>query len=124
MIKLAVPLLHVSNSAAAVTFYCDKLGFKLQFQHPAAGVETDPCYMGVSRDAAWMHLSSFSGDGVAGGVANLMVDDVDKLHEEFAARGLTIDLVPTDQSWGSREMYVKDADGNCLRFIDDRSTSE
>jgi uncharacterized glyoxalase superfamily protein PhnB len=124
MIKLAVPLLHVSNAAAAIAFYCDKLGFKLQFQHRPNGVEADPCYMGISRDAVWMHLSSFSGDGVAGGVANLMVDDVDKLHEEFVAKDVRIDLVPTDQSWGSREMYVKDADGNCLRFIDDQSTSE
>ena len=123
MIKLAVPLLHVSNSAAAISFYCDKLGFKLQFQHRPDG-EADPCYMGVSRDAVWMHLSSFSGDGVAGNVANLMVDDVDKLHEEFVAKSVRIDLVPTDQSWGTREMYVKDADGNCLRFIDDQSTSE
>jgi uncharacterized glyoxalase superfamily protein PhnB len=124
MIKLAVPLLHVSSSAAAVAFYCDKLGFRLQFQHRPAGVEADPCYMGISRDAVWMNLSSFSGDGVAGGVANLMVDDVDKLHEEFVAKGVRIDLEPTDQTWGSREMYVKDADGNCLRFIDDQSTSE
>jgi uncharacterized glyoxalase superfamily protein PhnB len=124
MIKLAVPLLHVSNSAAAVAFYCDKLGFKLQFQHRPEGAEADPCYMGISRDAVWMHLSSFSGDGVAGNVANLMVDDVDTLHKEFVAKGVRIDLAPTDQSWGTREMYVKDADGNCLRFIDDQSTSE
>jgi catechol 2,3-dioxygenase-like lactoylglutathione lyase family enzyme len=124
MIKLAVPLLHVSSSDAAVAFYCDKLGFRLQFQHRPTGVVADPCYMGVSRDAVWMNLSSFSGDGVAGGVANLMVDDVDKLHKEFVAKGVRIDLEPTDQTWGSREMYVKDADGNCLRFIDDQSTSE
>jgi uncharacterized glyoxalase superfamily protein PhnB len=124
MIKVAVPLLHVSNAAAALQFYCDRLGFRLQFQHRPDGVEADPCYMGVSRDAVWMNLSSFSGDGVAGGVVNLMVDDVDKLHQEFVAKGVRIDLEPTDQTWGSREMYVKDADGNCLRFIDDRSSSE
>jgi hypothetical protein len=28
-----------------------------------------------------------------------------------------IEVPPVDQSWGSREMYVKDGDGNCLRFI-------
>lgn len=124
MIKLAVPLLHVSNAAAAVDFYCGKLGFKLQFSHRPDGIETDPCYMGVSRDDAWMNLSSFSGDGVAGGVANLMVDDVDMLHAEFVARGVPIDLPPVDQTWGSREMYVKDADRNCLRFIQERTSSE
>lgn len=124
MIKVAVPLLHVSNTAAAVEFYCDKLGFTLQFQHRPENVSSDPCYMGISRDAVWMNLSSFSGDGVAGCVVNLMVDDVDMLHREFVAKGVAISIEPVDQTWGSREMYVKDADGNCLRFIDDRSSSE
>jgi uncharacterized glyoxalase superfamily protein PhnB len=116
MIKLAVPLLHVSNAAAAQAFYCGRLGFKLQFGHGPHGAQGDPCYMGVSRDGVWIIVSSFSGDGVAGGVANLQVDDVDALHAEFVAAGVSIDLAPCDQSWGTREMYVKDADGNCVRF--------
>jgi len=51
-----------------------------------------------------------------GGVVNLLVDHVDALHEEFVAAGVSLDLAPYDQTWGMREMYVKDADGNCLRF--------
>jgi len=62
------------------------------------------------------HLS-FSGDGVFGAVANLLVDNVDALHAEFLAKGIQIAVGPVDQTWGTREMYVKDADGNCLRFI-------
>lgn len=119
MLKRAIPLLHVSNAAAAVAFYCDRLGFKLEFEHRPEGVTADPCYMGISRGGVWLNLSSFSGDGVAGGVANLMVEDVDTLHAEFAARGVPVDLPPTDQTWGTREMHVKDADGNCLRFLCD-----
>jgi catechol 2,3-dioxygenase-like lactoylglutathione lyase family enzyme len=117
MIKLAIPLLHVSDSAAARNFYCDHLGFRLEFTHRPDGVETDPCYMGVSRDGVWLHLSSFSGDGVAGGVANLIVEGVDALHKEFLAKSVPIAVAPVDQTWGTREMYVKDADRNCLRFI-------
>ncbi len=119
MIKVAVPLLHVSNAAAAVDFYCNRLGFELHFQHRPDGIAADPCYMGVSRDGIWINLSSFSGDGIAGGVINLIVDDVDSLHREFLAKGIAIDSGPVDQTWGSREMYVKDADRNCLRFIFD-----
>jgi uncharacterized glyoxalase superfamily protein PhnB len=118
MIKRAIPLLHVSNAAAAVEFYCDGLGFQLEFAHRPDGVETDPCYMGLSRDGVWINLSSFKGDGVAGGVANLMVDSVDTLHEEFLAKHVAIAMPPVDQTWGNREMYIKDADGNCLRFIE------
>jgi catechol 2,3-dioxygenase-like lactoylglutathione lyase family enzyme len=32
-------------------------------------------------------------------------------------RGVPIELPPTDQTWGNREMYVNDPDGNSLRFI-------
>ena len=117
MIRRAIPLLHVSNAAAAVEFYCGGLGFQLEFEHRPEGVTTDPCYMGISRDGVWLHLSSFKGDGVAGGVANLIVDDVDKFYDEFTAKQIPIDTLPVDQSWGSREMYVKDVDRNCLRFI-------
>ena len=117
MIKVAIPLLHVSNSAAAEEFYCNQLGFRREFAHCADDTKPDPCYMGVSRDGVWLHLSSFSGDGVSGGVANLIVDAVDALHAEFVAKGIRIDVGPVDQTWGSREMYVKDADANCLRFI-------
>lgn len=117
MLKRAIPLLHVSNSAAAEEFYCDRLGFHREFVHRADDTMPDPCYMGISRDGIWLHVSSFSGDGVSGGVANLIVDDVDALHGEFVAKAVPIHLEPVDQTWGSREMYIKDADGNCIRFI-------
>jgi catechol 2,3-dioxygenase-like lactoylglutathione lyase family enzyme len=116
MIRRAIPVLHVTNAAKALTFY-HGLGFQLEFEHHPQGAEGDPCYMGISRDGVWLHLSSFAGDGVAGAVANLMVDSVDQLYSEFTAKHVQIDVPPVDQSWGSREMYVKDADGNCLRFI-------
>jgi catechol 2,3-dioxygenase-like lactoylglutathione lyase family enzyme len=117
MIKLAIPLLHVSDAAAAERFYGNQLGFRLEFAHRPDGIMGDPCYIGVSRDGVWLHLSSFSGDGVAGGVVNFLVDNVDQLYSEFVAKGVPIAVRPVDQTWGSREMYVRDADGNCIRFI-------
>ena len=39
------------------------------------------------------------------------------LHAELAAKGVGIDVGPVDQTWGTREMYVKDVDGNSVRFI-------
>ncbi|HEY2472743.1 MAG TPA: VOC family protein [Terracidiphilus sp.] len=117
MIRSAIPLLHVGNAAEALQFYCHGLGFQLEFEHRPEGVSGDPCYMGISRDGVWLHLSSFPGDGVGGAVANLMVNDVDYFYAEFTAKHVHIDTPPVDQTWGSREMYVKDADRNCLRFI-------
>ena len=117
MLKLAIPVLHVSNSAVAEEFYCTKLGFRREFAHRADEAKTDPCYMGLARDGVRMHVSSFSGDGVVGGVVNILVEDVDALHTELVGKRVRIDTGPVDQTWGTREMYVKDADGNSIRFI-------
>lgn len=115
MIQASIPVLHVSHSREARAFYCDQLGFKLEFEWRPSERD-EPCYFGVSRDGQWIHLSSFSGDGVAGNVVMLVVDDVDAYHHELRAKGVTIDSGPVDQDWGNREMYVKDMDGNTLRY--------
>jgi catechol 2,3-dioxygenase-like lactoylglutathione lyase family enzyme len=70
-------------------------------------------------DARWGVAARLflSGDGVSGGVVYLVVDDVDALHAELVVKGVPIDLRPTDQTWGNREMYVKDPDGSNIRFV-------
>ena len=113
----AIPLMHVSSSKEAEDFYCTKLGFTHEWDYRPAAPAYDPAYLGLQRDGVSLHLSSFSGDGVAGGVASFYVRDVDALFQEFASRGVSIELEPCDQSWGNREMYIGDADGNSLRFI-------
>jgi uncharacterized glyoxalase superfamily protein PhnB len=118
LLKLAIPVLHVSNSMAAEDFYCKRLGFRTEFAHRVDDAKADPCYMGLTRDGVWLHVSSFSGDGISGGVVNLIVEDVDALHGELVEKGVRIDTGPVDQTWGTREMYVKDADGNSIRFIE------
>jgi uncharacterized glyoxalase superfamily protein PhnB len=111
LFRLAIPVLHVSSSAAAEEFYCHRLGFRRHFAYRVDEIKPDPCYIGLTRDDAWLHVSSFSRDGVSGGVVYLLVDDVDELYEELLGRNVDIDLEPTDQTWGNREMYVK------VRFV-------
>jgi catechol 2,3-dioxygenase-like lactoylglutathione lyase family enzyme len=117
LLKLAIPLVHVSSSKEAEDFYCNRLGFRREFAHRADETKPDPCYMGLSRDRIWIHVSSFSGDGVSGGVVNFLVEDVDALHAELVAKGVKISVEPVDQTWGTREMYVRDPDNNSIRFI-------
>jgi catechol 2,3-dioxygenase-like lactoylglutathione lyase family enzyme len=114
--KQAIPVLHVASSTAAEAFYCHRLGFRLHFAYRPDETRRDPCYLGLVRDGAWLHVSSFSGDGVSGNCAYLFVDDVDGLHAELLGRGVPIVLPPTDQTWGNRELYVHDPDGNSIRF--------
>jgi len=114
VIDQVIPVLHVTSARVAEVFYCGQLGFRRVF--PLGEVPPGPCYMGVVRDGAVIHLSSHAGDGVVGGVAYLVVDSVDLLHEELARKRVPIHLGPTDQTWGMREMYVRDPDGNTIRF--------
>ena len=116
MLRHAIPVLHFTSAAAAEAFYCGMLGFQIEFCMNASEIHRDPCYMGISRDGAQVHLSSYAGDGVAGGVVLLRCDDVDSLNTEFVAKGVAIHVGPVDQTWGTRELYVRDPDGNSVRF--------
>jgi uncharacterized glyoxalase superfamily protein PhnB len=115
MIRLAIPVLHISDHVLAESFYCNHLGFTKTFSYCPFG-ETGPHYLGISRDGIEVHLSSFPGDGVAGNAVVLIVDNVDTLYNEFVSKKVNIDLPPTDQSWGNREMYINDSDNNSIRF--------
>jgi uncharacterized glyoxalase superfamily protein PhnB len=46
----------------------------------------------------------------------LNATSVDELHAEFVARGATVRMPPTDQTWGNRELGIRDPDGNVLVF--------
>lgn len=117
MFKQAIPVLHVASSAAAEEFYCGRLGFRRTFAYRVNDAKPDPCYMGLARDDVSLHVSSFSGDGVSGGVVYLVVNDVDRLHAELVQQSVRISLPPTNQTWGNREMYALDSDGNSIRFV-------
>jgi catechol 2,3-dioxygenase-like lactoylglutathione lyase family enzyme len=76
------------------------------------------------RDGDSLFLSSHSGDGVFGQAIAVAVDDVDRLFRTFRSRGLApgrpespVHCAPLEQSWGTREFYVDDPDGNTLRFV-------
>lgn len=116
MFRRAFPVLHVSSSRAAEQYYCSGLGFKLRFAYRPDAPKPDPCYMGLERDGVIIHVSSFLGDGVCGGVVMFVVDDLDALHAELVRRRVAIDISPVDQSWNTREMYLQDPDGNSVRF--------
>ena len=43
------------------------------------------------------------------------MDDVEKLHDDYKARGIKIRLPPTSYAW-ALEMQIEDPDGNVLRI--------
>jgi catechol 2,3-dioxygenase-like lactoylglutathione lyase family enzyme len=104
------PILRVEDMPASLRFYVDLLGFK-----NVAWGNTD--FTSVNRDRAGIYLCR-GGQGSGRAWIWIGVEDVEKLHEEYKARGVTIQLPPTNYSW-ALEMHVEDPDGNVLRFGSD-----
>ncbi|HEX6925127.1 MAG TPA: VOC family protein [Longimicrobiaceae bacterium] len=118
-----IPIVRCSQMASAVRFYTRVLDFELAEE--SLEVE-EPAFNVLRRGDDLLYLSSHSGDGEFGQAIVLSVNDVDALHREFTTRGLRppanpdspVHQGPIDQSWGTREFYVDDPDGNTLRFTE------
>lgn len=117
-LRESIPVLRVTNSVRAESYYCGELGFEKRFAYRPDALSPDPCYLGLERDGVWLHVSSFPGDGVVGAVAHFIVEDLDALHAEMIEAGVEVALQPTSQSWGVRELHLVDPDGNRLRFAE------
>lgn len=118
-----IPTVRCSNMKASLAFYTRIL----DFAHVGGDDElTDPCFSELSRAGDKLFLSSHGGDGEFGQVIVVPTDNVDALFRKFRGRGLLtpgdpdspqhVHDGPIDQSWGTREFYVDDPDGNTLRF--------
>jgi uncharacterized glyoxalase superfamily protein PhnB len=116
MITSAIPVIAVSDASRAEDYYCRVLGFEKMFAYPPDATKGGPHYIGVARDGVWLHLQSYKPERAGMTDAFLWVVDVDRLHEEVAGRGAVVQLPPTDQTWGTREVGIRDPDGNVLVF--------
>jgi len=101
------PILRVESMGASLRFYVDVLGF----ENVSWGTDD---FTSVSRDQAAIYLCR-GGQGRGGAWVWIGVEDVEKLHEQCKALGVTIRLPPTNFPW-ALEMQVEDPDGNVLRF--------
>lgn len=116
-----VPTIRCSNIRASVAFYAHLLGFE---RLDAEALE-DPSYCALSRNGDRIFLSSHRGDGEYGQAIVVEVANVDDEWRALLRRGMRppdrpdspVHQGPTDQTWGTREFYVDDPDGNTLRFI-------
>ena len=118
----AVPILRASNLSASIDYYCRVLGFTKDGVYKREPEALDG-YAFLSRDGIQVHVSSYGGDGTFGSTVYFYVEAVDALHDEWRAAGAEILYDPAAQiqepenrPWGMREIYVKDLDGNVLRF--------
>ena len=117
-----IPTVRCRRMASSVAFYTTVLDFECV----EGGDEGDPSFSILMRAGAPLFLSSHGGDGTFGQAIVVSTEDVDALFRKFRTRGLrtpgnpeapnAVHEGPLDQSWGTREFYVDDPDGNTLRF--------
>jgi hypothetical protein len=81
----------------------------------------DPRYMTLARDGARPHVHSFHGRTLGAAAVYVFVDEVDSLHAELTSNGVSVSGPPIDQTWGTREIVVRDADRNVVTFGHARS---
>jgi catechol 2,3-dioxygenase-like lactoylglutathione lyase family enzyme len=104
----------------AIAFYTGILDFELKYGESS----TDDLVVDLKNGKAELQLTVLESDNLFGSVANIWVDEVDDLFKKYLKRGLDISNKgdspvhqgPLNQTWGIREFYVTDSDGNTLRF--------
>jgi catechol 2,3-dioxygenase-like lactoylglutathione lyase family enzyme len=116
-----IPIFRCRNMKEAISFYTGILDFQLS----EPGATADDWVIALKNGNAELLLTSLEGDQKMGIAANVRVNDIDGLFQKYTSRGLDqshrkespVHLGPINQSWGNREFYVTDADGNTLRFV-------
>ena len=106
----------------SLAFYTDVLGFECV---DGDSNLDDPSFCVLSRAGNRLFLSSHQGDGEYGQAIVVETDDVDREWRALRQRGFRppgnpnspVHEGPIDQTWGTREFYVDDPDGNTLRFV-------
>ena len=119
-----LPIVHCRRMAASIDFYTEVLDFDCVED----GGDRDPTFSVLMRGGSLLLLSSHGGDGTFGQAIVVLTDNVDALFRRFLTRGLNtpgnpdapgeVHEGPINQSWGTREFYVDDPDGNTLRFVE------
>ena len=125
-----IPALPVRDVAAAVSFYAERLGFRVLYHDGAFAVlrrDDAVLHLWESGDESWQSRAG-AGSPVQTGAESFLagtascrieVIDVDALYDEMRAAGV---LHPVsrggvdDTDFGTREFSVLDLDGNLIGF--------
>jgi predicted enzyme related to lactoylglutathione lyase len=107
-LRQALPELPFDDVAGAVTYYCDVLGFRINYQQHDLGV--------VDRDAITVLLIQRDEQHTGIGSFGNYVSDVDALHAELKAKGARIMGEPVSYPWGLRSFSILDLEGNRITF--------
>ena len=115
-----VPLFKVYDMRAAIKHYTEVLDFVMLSPQDTP----DSPVVDLGHEQMELQITTHESDRLYGSVVYVWVTNLDELFDKYRRRGLDTSLKPNspvhqgpiDQTWGRREFYVTDADGNTLRF--------
>jgi catechol 2,3-dioxygenase-like lactoylglutathione lyase family enzyme len=114
------PFFIVTDMAATLSFYRDRLGFAVTFQEPPPNdffaIVCRDGAMIMFKDVGVRSLPNCEREAAARWDAYLDVPDPDALAAEFTSRGVTFSVPLKDTSDGLRGFELKDTDGYVLFF--------
>ncbi len=107
-LRQALPNLPFDDVAAAVTYYCEVFGFRINYQQEDFGV--------LDRDAITILLIARTAQHTGIESFEVYVDDADALYGELLAKGARTQGEPVSYRWGLRSFRVLDLEGNRITF--------
>ncbi|MDA4844221.1 glyoxalase superfamily protein [Hoeflea poritis] len=113
-IERCTPVIRVASFKQAMPFY-RSIGFSEDWRRQVD--PAFPVFAALSRDGVALYLSEHAEDGAVGIRLMLDVADVDQFHAECTRNGVHIFEPPQDTISGTRQMSLRDVDGNILTFV-------
>lgn len=126
-IKKIAPMLMALDLDRTVAFYCDRLGFEVEFVYREPGV--DP-YASLARDGCSIKFrkGSLPPDPSSYGGISIEVGDVDEMYKELQERGAFDEKYPRqfscirehppqDKDDGVKDMFLVDPNGYIVTYL-------
>jgi uncharacterized glyoxalase superfamily protein PhnB len=104
------PILYVRDFAEAMNYYTQKLLFEKLWDWG------DPPTFGAVRLGRVEIFFCLGEQGHPGMWLSIFVDDVDDYYERITKLGAEVIHGPQDESWGVREIHVRDPNQHVIRF--------
>lgn len=115
-IQPAIPIFRIFSVDKAMEFYCDFLGFKLDWEHRFG--ENFPLYCQVSRSGMLMHLSEHAGDASPGAKVFVPMQGIRAFHAELIAKNYRYMKPGLEQAPWGLEVTVTDPFSNRIAFCE------
>jgi catechol 2,3-dioxygenase-like lactoylglutathione lyase family enzyme len=108
MVKQLLPHFPVDDVPKAIRYYCDVLGFKINYAQDDLGV--------MCRDKGTLLLIPRAEPHTGIGSCTAYIENADTLHGELVASGANVLGPPVSRPWGLRDFIVVDESGNRITF--------